>query len=42
MMDLIAARGDTIIRELEEFIPRQQYEEVDKTAARMMKDAPAA
>jgi MoxR-like ATPase len=34
-------RGDTIVKKLIEFIPRQQYEELDKTAARLMKDAPA-
>jgi MoxR-like ATPase len=35
-------RGDTIVKKLIEFIPRQQYEELDRTAARLMKDAPAA
>jgi MoxR-like ATPase len=35
-------RGDTIVKKLSDYIPRQQYEELDKTASRMMKDAPAA
>jgi MoxR-like ATPase len=35
-------RGDSIVKKLADFIPRQQYDELDKTAARMMKDAPAA
>jgi MoxR-like ATPase len=35
-------KSDTIVKKLMEHIPRQQYEELDKSAARMMKDAPAA
>ena len=35
-------RGDTIVHKLIEHIPRQQFESLDPTAARMMKDAPAA
>jgi len=35
-------KSDTLVKKLIEFIPRQQYEELDKTAAKMMKDAPAA
>jgi MoxR-like ATPase len=35
-------RGDTIVKKLSDYIPRQQYDELDKTSARMMKDAPAA
>jgi MoxR-like ATPase len=35
-------RSDTIVKKLIEFIPRQQYEEMDKVAGRMMKDQPAA
>jgi MoxR-like ATPase len=35
-------KSDTIVKKLIEFIPRQQYEELDKNAARMMKDQPAA
>ena len=35
-------RGDTIVQKLAEYIPRQQFEALDATAARMMKDAPAA
>ena len=35
-------KSDTIVRRLLEHIPRQQYEELDRTASRMMKDAPAA
>ena len=35
-------KSDDIVRRLLEHIPRQQYDELDKTAARMMKDAPAA
>jgi hypothetical protein len=30
------------VRRLLEHIPRQQYEELDRTAAKMIKDAPAA
>jgi MoxR-like ATPase len=35
-------RGDAIVQKLAEFIPRQQFEALDATAARMMKDSPAA
>ena len=35
-------RSDTIVKKLIDFIPRQQYEELDKTSAKMLKDQPAA
>ena len=35
-------KSDTIVKKLIDFIPRQQYEELDRTAAKMMKDQPAA
>jgi len=35
-------RSDEIVRKLIEFIPRQQYDELDKTTARMMRDRPTA
>jgi MoxR-like ATPase len=35
-------KSDALVKKLIEFVPRQQYEELDKTAAKMMKDAPAA
>ena len=35
-------KSDDLVRRLLEFIPRKQYDDLDKTAARMMKDAPAA
>jgi len=35
-------KSDALVKKLIEYIPRQQYEELDKTAARMIKDAPAA
>ncbi len=35
-------KSDDLVRRLLEHIPRQQYDELDRTAARMMKDAPAA
>ncbi len=35
-------KSDTIVQKLIDFIPRQQYEDLDKTSARMLKDAPAA
>jgi MoxR-like ATPase len=35
-------KSDALVKKLIEFIPRQQYEELDKTAAKMIKDAPAA
>jgi MoxR-like ATPase len=35
-------KSDVIVKKLMEHIPRQQYEEMDKQAAKMMKDQPAA
>ena len=35
-------KSDTLVKKLIDFIPRQQYDELDKNVARMMKDAPAA
>jgi MoxR-like ATPase len=35
-------RSDTIVKKLMEHIPRQQYEELDRTVARVMKEQPAA
>jgi len=35
-------KPDTIVKKLIDFIPRQQYDELDKTAAKMMRDQPAA
>jgi MoxR-like ATPase len=35
-------RSDQIVRKLIEFIPRQQYDDLDKTTARMMRDRPTA
>jgi MoxR-like ATPase len=35
-------KSDTIVRKLMDFIPRQQYEELDKATARMLRDQPAA
>jgi MoxR-like ATPase len=35
-------KSDNIVRRLLEHIPRQQYEELDRTAAKMIKDEPAA
>ncbi len=35
-------RSDTIVRKLIEEIPRQQYEDLDKQTAKMMRDQPAA
>ena len=35
-------RSDTIVKKLIEHIPRQQYDELDKNAARLMRDQPAA
>src|SRR5437763_12945389 len=35
-------KSDAIVRKLIDFIPRQQYEELDKTTAKMLKDQPAA
>ena len=34
-------KSDAIVRKLIDFIPRQQYEEMDKNAARLMRDQPA-
>jgi MoxR-like ATPase len=33
-------RSDDIIKRLIEFIPRQQYEELDRTTAKVMRDEP--
>ncbi len=35
-------KSDTIVRKLMEHIPRQQYEDMDKTTAKMLRDQPAA
>ena len=35
-------KSDTIVKKLIEYIPRQQYDELDKTAAKLMRDQPAA
>ena len=35
-------KSDSIVKKLMEFIPRQQYDEMDKTAAKMLRDQPAA
>jgi len=35
-------RGDQIVKKLADYIPRQQYDEMDRTASRLMKDSPAA
>src|SRR5215211_4783677 len=35
-------KSDTIVKRLMEHIPRQQYDELDKTAAKLMRDQPAA
>src|SRR5687767_8303047 len=35
-------KSDTIVKKLIEFIPRQQYDELDKQAAKMLRDQPAA
>ncbi len=35
-------RSDTIVKRLIEHIPRQQYDELDKTTAKMLRDQPAA
>ena len=35
-------KSDTIVRKLIDYIPRQQYDELDKTAARLMRERPAA
>jgi MoxR-like ATPase len=35
-------KSDTIVKKLIDYIPRQQYEEMDRNAARVMRDQPAA
>jgi MoxR-like ATPase len=35
-------RADTIVKRLIDYIPRQQYEELDKNMAKMLRDQPAA
>jgi MoxR-like ATPase len=35
-------KSDQIVKKLIDFIPRQQYDDLDKSAARLMKGAPAA
>jgi MoxR-like ATPase len=35
-------KADTIVKKLMDHIPRQQYDELDKQAAKMLKDQPAA
>src|ERR1041385_1701921 len=35
-------KSDTIVRRLIDHIPRQQYEELDKQTAKLMRDQPAA
>jgi MoxR-like ATPase len=35
-------KSDTIVKKLMDFIPRQQYDELDKQAAKMLRDQPAA
>src|SRR6185295_4384296 len=35
-------RSDAIVKKLIDAIPRQQYDELDKTTAKMLKDQPAA
>jgi MoxR-like ATPase len=35
-------KSDAIVKKLIDFIPRQQYEEMDKTTAKMLRDQPAA
>jgi MoxR-like ATPase len=35
-------KSDTIVKKLIDYIPRQQYDELDKNAARLMRDRPAA
>ena len=35
-------KSDTIVKKLMDFIPRQQYDELDKTVSRVLKDQPAA
>ena len=35
-------KSDTIVKKLIDLIPRQQYDELDKHAAKMLRDQPAA
>ena len=35
-------KSDTLVKKLIDYIPRQQYDELDKTAARLLRDQPAA
>ena len=35
-------KSDTIVKKLIDYIPRQQYDELDKNVARLMRDQPAA
>src|SRR4051812_14853249 len=35
-------KSDTLVKRLTDFIPRQQYDELDKNAAKLMRDQPAA
>jgi MoxR-like ATPase len=35
-------KSDAIVKRLIDFIPRQQYDELDKTAAKLLRDQPAA
>ena len=35
-------RSETIVQKLIDYIPRQQYEELDRTTAKMLRDQPAA
>jgi MoxR-like ATPase len=35
-------KSDTIVKKLMEYIPRQQYDELDASAAKMLRDQPAA
>jgi MoxR-like ATPase len=35
-------RSDTIVQKLIDFIPRQQYDEMDRTTAKLMRDQPAS
>jgi len=35
-------KSDTLVKKLIEFIPRQQYDELDKSTAKLLRDQPAA
>ena len=35
-------RSDAIVKRLIDYIPRQQYDELDKTTAKLLRDQPAA